>query len=109
MSFPHFDPDADETAQLVSGSSGVVQSFVVHNEDEADVVYLQLFDAAPTVGTTTPRQSIPCPPGVSGYFFGDVGLQIARTTTAALYYAVTATPTGAGAPPSNVVLNLQYR
>lgn len=78
------------------------------NPDASAVAYLQLFDlasASVTVGTTAPTKVIALPP--------QGGVDTARVAPMCFYsgrvtFAVTATPTGAGAPATPCVLSMDY-
>jgi hypothetical protein len=106
VSSPHFNDDADEVLVAVDGASGFVHFVTVENTDAADTVYLQLFgDPDAVVGTDPPLQSYACPPGSTGFFFGDRGLVLGSS---GVHYAVTAGRTSAVAPPSAVSLNMGY-
>lgn len=104
MFLPHFNADADEALVDVSGATGRVAWCTVENTDASATVYLQLFaDPAAVVGTDPPVLSIPCAPGVSGFFFGEIGQTLGD---AGVHYAVTAGATNATAPPSTVRVNM---
>jgi hypothetical protein len=73
----------------------------------ASVSYLQFFDALTanvTVGSTTPTFVIPMPAGGGVHTAMTVPYQF----NTGIMYAVTLTPTGAGAPASNAVVSFTY-
>jgi hypothetical protein len=99
------------TAPTSPASAGLalhVWNFNAFNPDAAAVAYLQLFDAAGAdvaVGTTVPTRVLALPPkgGVDTARSAPMRFASGRMT-----YAVTATPTGAGAPATPCLLSLDY-
>ena len=103
------DEDADETAQVLSASPGNLYGLTVDNLDVAKI-YIQLFDASVgdvTVGTTTPIMVIPiCAAAMyDGLPTGNKPIKFNTACT----YAVTSTPTGAGAPGATITLTGFYQ
>lgn len=108
MSHPHKNLNATQAIVHVTGASGCVFWLVVENRHATDTVYLKLYgESDASVGTTVPDLTIPCPPGVSGYSFGDGGVELEND---GVHYAVTATSAdnNAGAPPATVTVNMGF-
>lgn len=108
MSYPHKNLAAAQTLTTVAGASGKVDWLVVENTDAAATVYLKLYSSsAAIVGTTVPLLTMPCAVGVSGFSFGDRGVELG---TSGVHYAVTAgrADNNSAAPPSTVSVNLGY-
>lgn len=106
---PFFDAAADETAQALKASAGVLKKIWIANLD-ADTLFLQLFDVAAgsvTVGTTTPDLVIPIPKG-DATDYGILSDWINAEFGTAITYAVTTTPTGNGAPANDPPFSATY-
>lgn len=98
---PHFNADADEAVGTIRAAAGILCLLEARNPNVADA-YLQLFDdAAPVVGTTTPKLSFYIP-GSGGM---DKMFTVPISFVNAIKYAVTTTPTGAIGPVAGVTLN----
>ena len=111
-SYPYFNASVAETAVQVGGTGAgarKLHTYVVQNQHASNTVYLQVFDVTnPTVGGTTPRLSIPCPPGVSGGLFEDLVITTKGASNEGMSIAITAGPTNAVAPGATQVVNLTY-
>lgn len=106
-----FDPDGDNTAQVVKAGGGTLWVLEVSNPNAEDA-YLQLYDLAAgdvTVGTTTPKQSylVPAGDGTRDGAFDRV-FPIGMLFRTAITYACTTTPTGNGDPTTGLVVNALY-
>lgn len=107
---PFFDGSVTGVIETLADSAVELHALEVSNPNNAQDVFLQLFDAAaPVLGTTAPSLSLIVPGGTAtargamDKFFAHPILF--RT---ALKYAVTTTPTGAVSPGSAVTLNAVY-
>lgn len=74
-SFVVSDPSADATGDndvLAASANLTVRSIEIDNSLGSTAVYLKLYDnAAPTIGTTAPNETLPCPAGKKiTYVFG---------------------------------------
>lgn len=105
----HADGDADNSAQLVTGATGVIHQVWARNAHATDTVYLQIFAARSgvTVGTTAPDLWMALEPGVNGFHFGDEGIAVG-VGTAGITYACTTTRTGSTDVPANVDLCIAF-
>ena len=107
---PYKNLDVDETGVNIKASAGQIYSLTVNNRSGAER-FLKLYDkaSAPTVGTDTPKYSIPIPTALGpqnidippcGLTFA-LGIGIGATTGIA--------DNNTGAPSANdVVVNLSY-
>jgi len=104
-----YSPSATQTLARVDGATSSINFIAAWNAHATSAAFLQLFgSAAAIVGTTVPMAMFPLPAGASGYLFGDNSPAYINEGGSGLWYAVTATPTGAGAPPAVVSLNIGY-
>ena len=92
-----------ETAIFVRGRSCDVQAYHIYNSSNA-TAFVQFFDtAAPTVGTTVPKWSVPIPTLVHAFMsFPVAGLYF----SGGLWVAATTTVGGSSAPSAALVVNL---
>lgn len=104
------NPTADETKVDVKAAGTrknlIVTGFTCFNPDASDPAYVQFFDALAanvTLGTTPPFFVLPLPP--LGGLDGPCGPRRFFTN---ICYAVTATPTGSGAPTSDCIVQIDY-
>lgn len=92
------------TAATVKSSAGNFGGYMLYNPN-ASVVYVQVFDGTPTVGTTTPNYVIPVPATAGANL--EISLGITHATS--IKVAVTTTPTGSTAPATAVTGFFLYK
>lgn len=99
---------ATTNATSVKATSGGVYGWYLYNANAA-VRYLKLYDkaSAPTVGTDTPRMTIPIPPGAAANVYWTKGIQFPSGIALALTTGVADSDTVAVAA-SEIVVNLLY-
>lgn len=105
-SSPHFDSDADNTAQSIKASAGNLYKLNVYNPNTA-YAYVQIFDVATgsvTVGTTVPDYVVPVP--ALGSATEDFAVPLGFST--AITYAATTTATGSGDPTTGLTLSAAF-
>ena len=107
-----FDSDADNTAQALKTSAGVLYGIFVYNITTSDA-FCQFFDLATgsvTVGTTTPKFTLLIPRG-NGTFYGGFARDFASPIEfgTAITYACTTTPTVSGDPTTGLTFNGFYK
>lgn len=98
---------ADEQATDAVEGPCLIFNFLCFNPDATDIAFVQFFDVQAgdvTVGTTPPSFIVQVP--------ANSGSQLALTAPIAfrqmVSYAVTSTPTGAGAPSTDCVVQFGY-
>jgi hypothetical protein len=77
--------DIDETEDEVKGSAGQVFGWYIYNDGAAEV-YVKFYDntaAGTTVGTTTPKFTMPIPAGAAANVFSDIGIAFGTGITVA--------------------------
>jgi hypothetical protein len=102
--------DLDETEELVKGSPGQVRGWFITNQ-ASSTRYIKFYDATlagTTVGTTTPKITIPLEADqAANIFFGDEGIQFDVAISIAATTGLADNDTGA--PGANeIVANIFY-
>lgn len=101
-----YDDSVVQTKQSVIAAPVLLFNILAYNSG-ASVSYLQFFDALEanvTVGTTTPKFTIPIP-ATGGY---DTTLNLPEGFRTGIVIANTATATGSGAPAAGALVKLTY-
>ena len=108
---PYFDSDGDNSAQTIYAGPGELHALVVHNPN-ATTHFIQFFDETGTitVGTTTPKFSLPVPPPAETPAGGPLVIAFPAPVRFhnSIKYACTTDDDGNTDPSTGLVVNAFY-